>query len=167
VIQPGRYRFVPSRSTASVTAFAPGHRFTAKGMGIEGTVELAADRVLSASARFPLEALDAGDMLGNRELRKFLSLDQRPIALAELIGEVKLDPSAQKPWGTGTVELSIGRRTVRAPIRLEGDPAKAGARFQLSFTGLSYEPPKLLFLRVKDAFDVDIEAALVLDETVR
>jgi hypothetical protein len=165
-LEAGRYRFLASRSIARVTAHAPGHLFSAQGSGVEGEVELGADRVLSVKARFPLEKLDAGDLLSNRELRKFLTLEKRPTAEATLVAPVILDPSSAIPSGDGSIDFTLEARRMRARIHLEGRPPLVSAAFSLSFTGLSFEPPKLLFLRVKDGLDVSIHGELVLDRSV-
>jgi hypothetical protein len=163
----GRYRFVAARSIARVTAHAPGHDFVASGAGIDGEVELAADHVLSVSARFPLEKLDPGDVLKTRELKRFLSLEKKPIAEATLIAPVVLDLSGTTPSGEGSIDFTIGRRRMRVRACLRGRPPLVHAAFALSFTGLSYDPPKLLFLRVKDDLDVSVQAELVLDTPLR
>jgi hypothetical protein len=43
---------------------------------------------------------------------------------------------------------------------LSGTLPHVTARFRLSFTGLGYAPPRLLFLKVQDAVDVEVTAAL-------
>jgi hypothetical protein len=152
VIRPGRYRLVAERSRASVTAYAPGHRFVADGSGLEGLVEIGADRVLSAHLTFPLARLDAHDALRNHELRRFLELDRAPIAKGELASPASLS--------SGRIAISIGPRRMETAAAFEGEPPSVTARFQLTFTGLGYQPPKLLFLKVKDAIDVEVTANL-------
>ena len=77
-IEDGTYRFVPSSSRAEVVADAPGHKFKATGDGLEGTAKVEGGKVVEGEASFPLWHLDAGDMLSNREMKKFLELDRRP-----------------------------------------------------------------------------------------
>jgi hypothetical protein len=161
-----RFRFVPGRSRGTVTVRAPGHSFSADTVGIEGELELddSATRLLRVDARCPLAALDAHDTLKNHELRRFLDLDRRPTATAELVGEVPLERIGSRLVGRGQIRFELRGRSVNAAIDLSGEveqsPAKARASFTLTFTGLGYDPPKLLFLKVKDSIEVAVDAEL-------
>jgi hypothetical protein len=166
-VQLTHFRFEAAKSRVTVTAHAPGHRFRVHGAGIEGEVTLSEARIERLSARFPLEALQAGDPLGNRELRRFLSLDQKPRAEAELIAPADLDASASGPSrARARVRFSLGRRTTESEVTLVtrrfSDRADGEAKLSLSFSGLGYAPPKLLFFKVKDALEIEINAALTL-----
>jgi hypothetical protein len=102
--------------------------------------------VVAVSASFPLAALDAGDPVSNHELRKFLALDQKPTAKAE---------------GGERVVFTIGARKMEAKVTYSGTPPRGSARFELTFTGLGYTPPKLLFLKVKDTLEVEVSSELI------
>lgn len=152
-----RYRLQEARSRARVTAYAPGHRFSAEGVGITGTIDLETDRLLHAEATFPLAALDAGDRLGNHELRKFLGLEKGPLAQGEIKQAIALETTgAGSLFGEGRLVISIGERREETTIRIRGTRPRAVATFTLSFTGLGYAPPSLLFLKAKDTIDVEI-----------
>jgi hypothetical protein len=148
LIQPGRYRFVAARSTVRVTAYAPGHRFVADGPGLEGIVELERDRIVSANVTFPLYRLDAHDALKNHELKKFLAFETQPIARGEILSATDLS--------SARIAIAVGGARMETLAAFRGEPPNVSARFQLSFTGLGYAPPKILFLKVKDGVDVEL-----------
>lgn len=155
----GRHRFRAGSSRARVAVHAPGHRFRAEGTGLEGTFDLGPSHALTAAAAFALASLDAGDPLGNRELHRFLDLGRRPVARGEIRDPITLRETPDgRLVGKGMLSFSIGDRTMTVPIELEGRGRAVRARFMLSFTGLGYEPPKLLFFRVKDLLEVEVEA---------
>lgn len=155
------YRFDPARSRARVIADAPGHRFRAEASGLEGEVAFDAETLTSLDARFPLEGLDAGDPLGNRELRKFLDLRSRPVARATLTEPIPLntDPTGRLS-AQGPIEISIGTRRMQTRMQAQGHPESGQAGFRLTFTGLGYKPPKLLFFKVKDQLEIEVEVVL-------
>jgi hypothetical protein len=163
---PKRFRFVPERSRGSVTVRAPGHAFVADTFGVEGEIEVDDDllRLLKVEARCPLDRLDAHDTLKNFELRRFLDLDRRPVAKAVLLGEAPLERIGSSLSGRGRIRFELRDRSQSASIDLSGEveqsPAKARASFALTFTGLGYEPPKLLFLKVKDTIEVTVDGEL-------
>lgn len=146
-----RFSIVPDRSRATVIAHAPGHDFKASGFGVRGTVELDGEKVVRVEASFPLEQLDAGDLLANRELRKFLELDRRPEARATLSQD-------------GRLTFTIGAKKMEAAVTFSGTAPQGAAKFALTFTGLGYTPPKLLFLKVKDTLEIEVSTALQPDD---
>ncbi len=152
MIQPGRYRFVAARSTVRVTAHAPGHRFVAEGPGLEGIVELERDRIVSANVTFPLDRLDAHDALKNHELKKFLAFETKPVAEGEILSATGLS--------SARIAIAVGGARMETLATLSGEPPNVSARFQVTFTGLGYRPPKILFLKVKDAVDVEVSGLI-------
>jgi hypothetical protein len=152
----GTHRFASS-SRAEVTARAPGHDFRCKGAGIEGEVAVEAGKIVRASATFALERLDAGDPLGNRELKKFLHLDRKPKVKGELEAPIALATEGERFFGEGKVRLTVDGPTATAPIRFEGRLPNVRATIEVTFTALGYQPPKLLFLKVKDDLKVELD----------
>jgi hypothetical protein len=146
------------RGRASVKARAPGHDFTCAGDGLEGEVTVEGDRIVRATATFPLEHLDAGDALGNRELRKFLSFDRRPKVTGELRDPIPIRTSGDRIAGEGRLALTIEGPTALVSVRFEGRLPRVSITLSPTFTGLGYQPPKLLFLKVKDELTVEIAA---------
>lgn len=155
-----KLEIISGRSRATVSAYAPGHTFVASGAGITGVVELEDDRVVKMSARFALAALDANDRLKNWELKKFLDLDRGPVAEASLVEPFDIHQSGDRLTGKARIELVVDHRRMRADLSVEGSYAQATGKFALTFTGLSYQPPKLLLLKVKDRLDIDVSVAL-------
>lgn len=143
--------------SAEVTAKAPGHSFRCKGGGLEGEVAIDGERILSATATFPLERLEAGDPLGNHELKKFLGLDRKPKVKGELADPIALSKDGERVSGEGKVKLQIDGPTATAPIRFEGRLPLVRATIDVSFSALGYRPPKLLFLKVKDDLKVELD----------
>ena len=149
------YRIVPDRSRVRIVARAPGHDFACEGPGVEGEVDLEDGRPTRIDARFGLAALRAGDLLGNRELKKFLDLDRRPVATASLASPDQV-----------RVDLDGHHTTV--PLRVDGAPPSAVVRLQLAFSDFGYKPPKLLFMKVRDELAVQITVHVEpLDPTSR
>jgi hypothetical protein len=142
---------------AEVTAQAPGHAFRCKGGGIEGEVAIEGERIVRATATFPLERLEAGDPLGNHELKKFLRLDRKPKVKGELAAPIDMKIEGERVSGEGTLRLQIEGPTATAPIRFEGTLSHVHATIDVTFTGLGYQPPKLLFLKVKDDLKVELD----------
>src|SRR5262245_35682169 len=97
----GRHRFARASSRVEVTARAPGHSFRCAGAGVEGEVAVEGGRIVSGSATFPLEKLEAGDPLGNHELKKFLRLDQKPQVKGELETPIALTITGDRVSGEG------------------------------------------------------------------
>jgi hypothetical protein len=153
----GKYRFARGSSRAEVTARAPGHSFRCAGSGIEGEVSIEGGRIVSGSASFPLEKLEAGDPFGNHELKKFLRVDQKPEVKGELETPIALTISGDRVSGEGKVRLSVQGPTATVPIRFEGSLPRVKATIEVTFTGLGYQPPKLLFLKVKDDLKVELD----------
>ncbi len=142
---------MPERSRATVIAHAPGHDFKASGTGVSGTIELLELRVQSLDATFPLAALDAGDPLGNRELKRFLDLGAGPVARAILSEE------------DGKLTFSIGSRSMTTAAVFhapKASDAQGIAKFALTFSGLGYTAPKMLFLKVKDTLEIEVSTEL-------
>lgn len=179
----GRYRLVPARSRVRVLAHAPGHDFRAEGARLEGNLELAPDGALQGDLSFPLDALAAGDALGTHELRKFLGLESPSTPRDARIARGHLRGSFPRSGdrGEAAVELSIGARRATVSARLsralgtagaagEAATATAGApppvsgsaRFELTFGALGFTPPKLLFLRVKETLELEVDVVLEL-----
>jgi hypothetical protein len=153
-------RIDPERSRAKVTARAPGHSFVAEGLGIEGEIGLDGDRLVSIAARFPLASLKASDPIGQMQLARFLDLPSRPIAEASLLSPIDLSSSNGRLTGRGRIRLSIGPRRTEADLAVEGTRSLARGRLEITFTGLGYEPPRLLFLKVRDDLTVEVELSL-------
>ena len=153
----GTHRFVGPSSRAEVTARAPGHSFRCGGAGVEGEVAIEAGKLVRATATFPLEKLEAGDPLGNRELKKFLHVDRKPKVKGELEAPISLSIEGERVSGEGKVRLSVDGRTATASIRFEGRLPHVRATIDLTFSALGYQPPKLLFLKVKDDLKVELD----------
>jgi hypothetical protein len=153
----GTHRFVAPSCKAEVTAQAPGHSFRCKGAGLEGEVAVEGGRVVRASATFALERLEAGDPIGNHELKKFLGLDRKPKVKGELADPIALSIDGERVSGEGKVKLQIDGPTATAPIRFEGRLPQVRATIDVTFTALGYRPPKLLFLKVKDDLKVELD----------
>lgn len=151
----------PITGRVQVKARAPGHDFTCGGDGIAGEATVEGERIVSAKAEFPLERLKAGDPLGNRELRKFLDLDRRPVAKGELAEPIALSIAGDRVSGSGKLRLVVEGPTTTVPVRFEGTLPRVRASIDLTFTGLGYKPPKLLFLKVKDELSVELEIEVV------
>lgn len=147
--------------SARVKARAPGHDFSCGADGIAGEVTVEGERIISAKADLPLERLKAGDPLGNRELRKFLELDRRPRAQGELAEPIALSMDGDRVSGRGRLRLVVEGPTATVPVRFEGTLPRIRASIDLTFTGLGYKPPKLLFLKVKDELSVELEIEVV------
>jgi len=153
----GTHRFVRASSRADVTARAPGHSFRCGGAGVEGEVRVEGGRIVSGTATFPLEKMEAGDPLGNHELKKFLRLDKKPQVKGELEGPITLSIEGERVSGEGKVRLSVDGPTATAPIRFEGRLPAVKATIDVTFSALGYQAPKLLFLKVKDDLKVELD----------
>lgn len=156
-LEDGTYRFVPGASRATVVADAPGHKFRATGDGLEGTARIEGGRVVEADASFPLWHLDAGDMLSNREMKKFLDLDRRPSVRGRLAGPVDVGGVR----GKGRVEVELqGRPTKPIDVTFEVSGSNVTIHLDASFSAFGHKPPKLLFIKVKDGFALTLECRI-------
>lgn len=160
MIEDGTYEIAPS-SRAKIVARAPGHDFEAAGTGLKGKAVVEGGTVTSAEASFPLWMLDAGDMLANRELKKFLGLKNKPTIRGKISGPIPMTERADGFSGAGeiTVELE-GRPTKPIPIRFEGSAKAVTIHLDASFTRFGHKPPKLLFIKVKDEFQLTLDCRL-------
>lgn len=116
-------------------------------------------RTLSAAeAVFSLSRLDAGDALRNHELRRFLATFGTSEARGRLLAPVAL--SGDPPAGDGRIELALGTTVVAVAARFSGAPPLVQARLSLSFTAIGRQPPRLLFLKVRDGFEIEVTGTL-------
>jgi predicted pyridoxine 5'-phosphate oxidase superfamily flavin-nucleotide-binding protein len=146
------------RAQVTVTAHAPGHAFRCTGTGVSGHVELDGDAVVGLEARFPLAELRAGDPLGNRELKKFLGLDRRPFATARLVRRAELRREGDgRLSGRLPLRFEIEGRGLEVEVEVEGRVPSGRVRFRVPMTGFGLTPPKLLFMKVQDVLDVEVE----------
>lgn len=148
---------IRSTSHIEVLAHAPGHKFKAQGPGIEGQAIIKDGRIESAEARFPLSALDSGDMLGNRELKKFFGLGKGP---KHVTGRL-LEPAAIQENGAQlSAQMQLGLRVdgpeAKTTLKLQGSLQSIAGSFSLRFSDLGYKPPKLLFFKVKEQLDLTL-----------
>ncbi len=142
------------QSVVRLEADAPGHTFRAAGAGLEGEVEIRGGVVVRAEAKFLLSSLDAGDALGNRELKRFLQSDQHPLVRGVLVAPMTL---AEDPPGNGQVELTFANgKKGTLDVRVQGPVEAPLLVFAASFTALGYKPPSLLLLKVKDPFRLQV-----------
>ncbi|MEQ8272784.1 MAG: hypothetical protein RMA76_43900 [Deltaproteobacteria bacterium] len=156
-IEDGTYRFVASASRATVVADAPGHKFRATGDGLEGTARVEGGQVVEAEATFPLWHLDAGDMLSNREMKKFLDLPRRPSVRGKLAAPVAVEGGR----GKGRVEVELqGRPTKPIDVTFDVKGMNVTLHLQASFSAFGHKPPKLLFIKVKDDFDLTLDCQI-------
>ncbi len=156
-LEDGTYRFVSAASRATVVADAPGHKFRATGDGLEGTARVEGGRVVEAEASFPLWHLDAGDMLSNREMKKFLELSRRPSVRGKLAEPVAVDG----PRGKGRVEVELqGRATKPIDVTFEISGSNVTIHLDASFSAFGHTPPKLLFIKVKDALALTLDCRI-------
>jgi hypothetical protein len=160
-----RFRFVPARTRAQVTARAPGHDLSLDASSIEGSFELddAESTLLSAVAKCRLARLDAHDALKNFEVRRFLSLDEDPVAEGALLGPISLSRDAGgRLSGHGRLRFTLRGRTMETALSVLGTPPAVKATFELTFSGLGLAPPKLLFIKVKNELPVELDAQVEL-----
>lgn len=103
------------------------------------------------------DAVEGGDPLLRHELRKALEPDRFPEARLRLKG---VRPAAGA-LGLVEGELSYRERMVPLAVTVEGrrEPSLlvARARFSLDVTRFGLRPPRLLFLKVSEIVDVEVE----------
>lgn len=145
-----------------MTARAPAHSFVVEGAGVEGTVDLDETSIRAIDVRFPLAALKAADTLGQHQLDRFLALDTQPVATAVLTAPLALEGTrGGHRRGRGRARISLAARpAVEIDLEVSGTEARASARMQIRFTQLGYTPPRLLFLKVDDLLQVEVELTL-------
>ncbi len=148
---------IRSISRIEVLAHAAGHKFKAQGAGIEGQATIKDGRVEAAQARFPLSALDSGDMLGNRELKKFFGLGAGPKHVTgRLLEPVDIEENGDRLCAQIQLGLRVDGPEAKTTLKLQGSLQSIAGSFSIRFSDLGYKPPKLLFFKVKEQLDLTL-----------
>ncbi len=155
----GSYRLVPHSFSLEITAQAPGHSFVVKSQTAEVALTIAEGQLSRMEAQLGLNSLQAKDALGQRELKKYLKLEQNPVGKAVLMTPTGLEKGAA-PRLNFWVEAPGPGQKAEVPVKVVRAEDEIELSAQLLFSQLGYKPPRLLLFKVKDALSLQIKLRL-------
>lgn len=153
-----RYRIAPGRSRVECLARSAVHDTRVVTDRVSGLLEVSDDltRLEHLAVEVDVRSLDAGDFLRNRELHAHLETARNPLARLTLAAPAAIRDGAV----SFAARLEYRGQTVRYDLRTEGEVGLAAARgtcrFVPRFTEYAMRPPKVLFLKMEDAVEVQV-----------
>lgn len=144
----------------------PLHSFTGTSEQLTGRIALADSTV---DFYVDLNTLETGVAKRDRDMRETLESEQFPFA--EFFGTLTSpfdpnDTAPQKVTVTGTFTMHDVTRdiTVEGTLTPEGDALHLVAEWTMNMADYDIEPPGILFYRVSEEIDVELEATLNPEE---
>ncbi|MGM0505848.1 MAG: YceI family protein, partial [Bacteroidota bacterium] len=148
--------------TASFTSSVPLHSFTGRSDHLTGMIDLEENIV---DFYLDLSTQETGLRRRDRDMRRTLEVEQYPFA--EFTGQLteRFDPNRSESQPVTAVgEFTIHGVTQSVEIQGVLTPMEGGVRLQAEWTlrleSYGIEPPGLLFYRVQQEQDVEIQATL-------
>jgi polyisoprenoid-binding protein YceI len=167
VAQPaGAYALDPAASALRFRVVHPLHAVHGRAKVVEARAVLAPDGELRAQARAQVASFDTGD--GNRDvnLRAALEADRFPLVTLKATGRLAI-PAALPAEVPVTVAAELDLHGVKRPleipltVRLGADgSARATGSFPVSLDAHGIERPSLLFRKVDDLCQVELDLLL-------
>jgi len=156
------WRLVPDRCIVTIRAHATRHAVQSTIHGLDGTLGGALDS-LEETARgtiqVPVHQQDFGSRLRNVAMRRHLDITQWPEARFQLN---RMTVHSESPWtvdvqGTIFYRGHTHRLTAHATGTLSDTELHTHATFRLPLRAVGVRPPKLLWLRVTETVDVEVQ----------
>jgi polyisoprenoid-binding protein YceI len=163
-----RYVIVPERSQVWIDARSSLHPINTRTDGLEGYLEFEADgggridldaECPRARLSLPVDRLQSGNALEDRELRRRIDARRFPTIVGEL--------TAMKAVGADSRYLVTGDLTVRGVTRsyedemefafLDDGTIRAGGRSTFDVRDFGMEPPRILMFKVEPEVQVRVE----------
>lgn len=156
------WRLEPGRCRLSVRARSTLHDSVSKGTGLAGTLTGDPDELeatASGTVTAPLQLLSFGDRMRDWSMARHLDLKRHPEASFGVTG---VTVHSRDPWRIEVRgELAYHGHTTSLAVEVTGtldsDRLVAQTRFPLSLGALGIKPPKMLFMKVEETVEVDVE----------
>lgn len=165
-----RFEVVSSSSRAGFDAESTLHDFTGETSDVSGWVEARlADPAAGGRGRVVVRAamLRTGIDRRDAEMRERLDVERHPELRFEWTGfeleHLERATATLRGHALGTLTIRGVGRPVRVPVQVEADPEgqlRLTAAFALKMSDFGVDPPRLLFVRVKDEVTVRVSLRL-------
>ncbi len=157
-----RWDIDPRQSKVSICASSTLHDSRSSGVGLTGRLHGDPDDLESTaggSLTVPLKKQTFGDRMRDFAMHRHIDVKRWPDAAFEVAG---VEVLSRDPWriqvsGEITYRDRKTPLTVEATGSLDDDALRANASFALDLPALGIAPPRLLFMKVGDKVDVDVE----------
>jgi polyisoprenoid-binding protein YceI len=162
----GAFVVDPAGSVAKFHLDHKMHKVDGRSSQIEGKAVLADDGRVMTMIRIPIASFDTGD--GNRDshMRDTLEASKFPFVVFKGVTSLTVPVAHGKPIET-TIQGELEFHGVRQPVSLpaqvsfdDGGGVVVRARFPVSLEAHKIERPSLLFVKVDDKLQLDVELKL-------
>lgn len=154
--------FMTGEGNVQFTSSVPLHTFTGTSNQLKGLIDFDENLV---DFYIDLQTLDTGNGRRDRDMYSTLNVEEHPFA--EFTGKLTSDfdqdlDSVQKVTVEGdfTVHGVTREVSVDGELTLNGDVLKLNAGWVINITDYNIEPPGILFYKVDEEMDINIEAEL-------
>src|SRR6056297_1579187 len=155
--------FMTEEGDVEFTSSVPLHTFTGTSSQLNGLIDFDKNLV---DFYIDLQTLDTGNGRRDQDMYSTLNVEDHPFA--EFTGELTTEfnqnsETAQNVSVEGdfTVNGVTRKISVDGELKLNGDVLKLNAGWIINITDYDIEPPGILFYKVDEEMDIEIEAELM------
>lgn len=160
-------QYMTEEGHAEFHSEVPLHSFTGESDHLVGSIDLSDSTV---DFYVDLETFDTGISKRDKDMRETLKTDEYPFAefFGKLVSDFDIDDSSTQP---ATVQGEFTIHGVTREVEIDGtlqktsEGLKVEASWAVDIEDYDIEPPGILFYRVNETQDIEIEAVLTPTET--